>query len=164
MDQTIVARIVLIGLAPFSMQVAAGGINILLNRQLLSYGGDIAISAMGIIYSISMFFLFPIFGINQGSAPLIGYNYGAKQYDRVRRVVFLAVIAATGIVTTGFFLIQLFARNFLSFFNQNVELLNVGTRGAHFFFLLFPFLGLQVVGSGYFQAVGKPKEIGRAHV
>lgn len=154
----IVSRIFLIGLAPFSMQVAAGGINILLNRQLQTYGGDIAISAIGIIYSLSMFFLFPIFGINQGSAPLIGYNYGAKNYNRVRRVVRLAVIAASIIVSTGFILIQLFARNFLGFFNQNPELLNVGTRAAHFFFLMFPFLGLQVVGSGYFQAVGKPKE------
>lgn len=158
LERTIVTRILAIGIAPFAMQVAAGGINVLLNRQLGRYGGDIAISAIGIIYSISMFFMFPIFGINQGSAPLIGYNYGAKQYDRVKKVVRLAVIGATLIVTTGFFLIQFGARIILSFFNQNPELLNVGTRAAHFFFLLFPLLGLQIVGAGYFQAVGKPKE------
>lgn len=158
LDGKITRRILLIGLAPFSMQVAAGGINVLLNRQLLAYGGDIAISALGIIYSIALFFMMPIFGINQGAAPLIGYNYGAKKYDRVQKVARLAILGASSIVLTGFILVQLFARQFLSFFNQNSELLDVGERASHFFFLVFPFLGLQIVGAGYFQAVGKPKE------
>lgn len=158
LDGKITRRILLIGIAPFSMQVAAGGINVLLNRQLLAYGGDIAISALGIIYSIALFFMMPIFGINQGAAPLIGYNYGAKKYDRVQKVARLAILGASSIVLTGFILVQLFTRQFLSFFNQNPELLNVGERASHFFFLMFPFLGLQIVGAGYFQAVGKPKE------
>ncbi len=74
-----------IGVAPFSMQMAASVVQVIANNALRMYGGDLAIGAMAAISSIAMIFLMPIFGINQGSQPIIGYNYGAKKYERAQK-------------------------------------------------------------------------------
>jgi len=97
-----------IGFAPFCMQLAAGLLNSILNRQLVNYGGDLAVSAMGIVGSIATLIVMPIFGINQGVQPIIGYNYGAQKFDRVKRALWGAVLAATAVVVIGFIVIQLF--------------------------------------------------------
>ena len=81
-----VLQIASIGFAPFAMQLASSVQNLILNQSLLRYGGDLAISAMSIVFSINTLVLMPIFGINQGAQPILGYNYGAKQYQRVRRL------------------------------------------------------------------------------
>ncbi|GAB1454914.1 MAG: MATE family efflux transporter [Spirochaetia bacterium] len=154
----VVLRIVAIGSAPFAMQIAASALNTILNNQLKTYGGDMAISAMGIIYSVAMLILMPIFGLNQGSQPIIGYNYGAKQYKRVIRSVELTMMVATFIVATGWLATRLFPQFIISAFSRgNIELVDIGTRAMRIFFFMFPFVGFQVVGASYFQAVGKPK-------
>ncbi|MBV1821632.1 MATE family efflux transporter, partial [Coprococcus sp. MSK.21.13] len=88
-----IKTIMSIGISPFSMQIAASLVTTILNKNLLTYGGDLAVGAMGIINSISMLFFMPMFGINQGMQPIIGYNYGAKQYKRVRKTLKLAIMA-----------------------------------------------------------------------
>ena len=82
LQKDIVKNILSIGLAPFSMHLASSMVTVILNNSLNTYGGDVAISSMGVIHSITMFILMPIFGINQGAQPIIGFNYGAKKYDR----------------------------------------------------------------------------------
>jgi putative MATE family efflux protein len=154
----VVLRIFAIGSAPFSMQLAASALNTILNNRLQSYGGDMAISAMGIIYSVAMLILMPIFGLNQGAQPIIGYNYGAKQYKRVIRTTELAIMAATVIVIVGWLVTRLFPQAIISIFSRgNAELLDIGTRAMKIFFSMFPFVGFQIVGANYFQAVGKPR-------
>ena len=69
----------------FAMQMAASVMNAILNNQLRVYGGDLAISVIGIIHSVALFIAMPIFGLNQGAQPIIGYNYGAQKYDRVKK-------------------------------------------------------------------------------
>jgi Na+-driven multidrug efflux pump len=140
------------------MQLAASALNTILNNRLQSYGGDMAISAMGIIYSVAMLILMPIFGLNQGAQPIIGYNYGAKQYKRVIRTTELAIMAATVIVIVGWLVTRLFPQAIISIFSRgNAELLDIGTRAMKIFFSMFPFVGFQIVGANYFQAVGKPR-------
>jgi len=154
----VVEEIFSIGLSPFLMQVAASAITVILNNELKKYGGDEAIAAMGIINSISMLILMPIFGINQGSQPIIGYNYGAKDFKRVKKALKLAVIAATTIATVGFIIIELIPRQIVSVFNRNnQDLINIGSRGLRIFLIMLPIIGFQVVCSNYFQAVGKAK-------
>lgn len=154
----VVLRIFAIGSAPFAMQLAASVLNTILNNQLKTYGGDMAISAMGIIYSVAMLILMPIFGLNQGAQPIIGYNYGAKQYKRVTSTVKLTMLVATGIVTLGWLVTRLFPQFILSVFSRgNPELIDIGTRAMRIFFFMFPLVGFQVVGASYFQAVGKPR-------
>lgn len=154
----IVGKILAIGSAPFAMQVAASGITALINNSLLTYGGDLAISAYGIINSVTMMILMPLFGINQGAQPIIGYNYGAKKYDRVKKALKLAILAATTIVLIGFVVTRAFPEQLVSLFNRkDKELIELGANGMRIFLVMLPIIGFQIVSSNYFQAVGKPK-------
>ncbi|MFP4014985.1 MAG: MATE family efflux transporter, partial [Chitinispirillaceae bacterium] len=155
---SVVWSIVELGSAPFFMQIASSAVITILNHQLGAYGGDVAISAMGVVFSVTMLFLMPIFGINQGAQPIIGYNYGARQFDRVKKAHYLASIAATLITLVGFTLAMLFPSAIISVFNRNdPRLIEMGSRALRIFLLMFPVVGFQVVTSNYFQAIGKPR-------
>lgn len=153
----IVRRILAIGSAPFTLQVAASMVTIILNHSLRYYGGDIAIAAMNVINSIVMLILMPIFGINQGAQPIIGYNYGARQFNRVKKTLTLAITGATGIVLLGFLMVQIFSVQLISLFNaKDTELIRLGSHALRIFLAMLPIVGFQIVSSTYFQATGKP--------
>lgn len=155
----LIKRILAVGAAPFAMQMAASIVVALFNSNLLKYGGDTVISAFGIINSVTMVILMPIFGINQGAQPIIGYNYGAGREDRVRTAVKQAALAATAVVLAGFAATMVFPRGILALFNRkDPELLALGMKGMRVFLAALPVVGFQIVGSGYFQAVGKAKK------
>ncbi|MBU5311419.1 MATE family efflux transporter [Tissierella carlieri] len=153
--------IVLIGLGPFSMQIAGSMVTVLLNNSLKNYGGDLANSSMAVINSVAMMVMMPVFGINQGSQPIIGFNYGAQKYDRVKETLKYATIAATAITTMGFLLTQLFPAQlyqlFISKEGNITEILKIGIPGMRIYLAMFPIVGFQVVSSNYFQATGRPK-------
>lgn len=158
LKKEVVFSIFSIGMSPFAMQVAASLVNILFNKNLLAYGGDLAVGAMGIINSISMLIMMPMFGINQGAQPIIGFNYGANQYDRVKRTLKLAIIAATGIAIFGFLITQLIPTQLVGIFNKNdIELMNISVNGMKIVTIMFPLIGFQVISSNFFQAMGKAK-------
>lgn len=155
----IVTRIFYLGSAPFSMQIAAAAVTVILNKSLVAYGGDVAVSAMGIIYSVTMMILMPIFGITQGAQPIMGFNYGAKKFERVKKTLKLAILAASAVVFCGFLVAMLFPEQLIRMFNSSdKELLRLGTRAMRIYLLLLPIVGFQIVSSSYFQAVGKPRE------
>ena len=155
----IIKSIVAIGVAPFVLQVAASLFNVIMNKELVKYGGDIAVSGMGIVNSIMTLVMMPIFGINQGVQPIIGYNYGAMKYDRVVEALKSAIIAATSIVVVGFIATRLFPTQLVSIFNsKDKELLAFGTHAIKIFMLGMPVIGMQIIGTVYFQAVGKVKQ------
>ncbi|WP_066505452.1 MATE family efflux transporter [Abyssisolibacter fermentans] len=159
LELSTVKKIFALGSAPFAMQVASSAINALFNHSLYTYGGDTAISAMGLINSIAMFILMPIFGINQGAQPIIGYNYGAKQYHRVKKTYSFACIMATSIVLVGFIITRLYPKQLFMLFNKDDELLiELGTEGIKIFLIMLPIIGFQIISSNYFQAIGKPKQ------
>jgi putative MATE family efflux protein len=153
----IVKDIFAIGMSPFSMQIAASIVTIISNISLVKYGGDLALGAMGVIMSMAMMILMPIFGINQGSQPIIGYNYGAKKYNRVKQALKLAVLGATIITTTGFVILMVFPRQLISIFNKDPELIAIGAHGIRIYLFMIPVIGFQIVSSNYFQAIGKAK-------
>lgn len=155
----IVKNIISIGLAPFSMQIAASAVTILLNKSLQKYGGDVATSSMAAINSITMMILMPIFGINQGAQPIIGFNYGAKKYNRVKETLKLAIIFATIISSTGFIITQTIPEKLIGLFGKNEkELIEVGSKALRIYLSMLPIIGVQVISSNYFQATGKPKQ------
>ena len=155
----VIREITAIGSAPFMMQMAASVIGIILNNSLVRYGGDLAISAMGIVNSVAMFFLMPLFGINQGSQPIIGYNYGAEKYDRVKKALKLAIGAATMVVLFGFTIMRLFPESLVTLFSrQDPELISLSSRAMQIYLMMLPIVGFQIVSSNYFQAVGKPRQ------
>lgn len=159
---SIVKKITANGVAPFSMQIAASMVTALFNNNLQTYGGDMATSSMGVINSVAMMIAMPIFGINQGSQPIMGYNYGAKNFDRVKKAFFLAAAAATFITTLGFLIVQLFPEVIINAFvgeqGASGELMSIAIPGMRTLLLMFPFVGFQIVSSSYFQATGKPRQ------
>ncbi len=159
---SIIKEIVSLGFAPFSMQIAASLVTVLLNTNLQKYGGDLATSSMAIIQSLSMLILMPMFGINQGSQPIIGFNYGAKNYDRVKETLKYAILAAMGVGLFGLILTQVFPIQLFKLFMGSGDSLNevtkIGVPGMRIYLALLPLIGFQVVGSNYFQATGKPKQ------
>ena len=156
----LLGKITSIGMSPFLLQMAASVVTFIFNSSLLKYGGLMAVAAMGVINRSSMMLLMPIFGINQGAQPIIGYNYGAQKYDRVKKTLKLASIAATGICVFGFTVIEVFSRQIIGLFNKDQELIAIGTHGIRIFLLMLPIIGIQIVITNYFQSVGKaPKAI-----
>lgn len=159
LKMTVVLSIFSIGFAPFMMQLAASAVAAILNGQLKNFGGDIAISAMGIVNSVSTIILMPIFGINQGSQPIIGFNYGAGQYDRVKKTFKYASIAATILVILWYGAINIFPSQIVSLFAKgDRDLIDISVNGMKIFFAVLPFIGFQIISANYFQAVGKPKQ------
>lgn len=155
----ITKQILAIGSAPFAMQIAASVMTIILNNSLTTYGGDIAVSAMGIVNSIGMLILMPIFGINQGAQPIIGYNYGAHKFSRVKKALKAGIAAATVIVLIGFIVTELYPEALIRMFTgEDEELIKIGAQAINIFFIFLPIIGFQIVSAGYFQAVGKPKQ------
>jgi putative MATE family efflux protein len=150
--------IVAIGSPMFAMQMAASVMNAILNNQLRTYGGDLAISVIGIIHAVALFVAMPIFGLNQGAQPIIGYNYGARKYDRVERTLQTAILFATSICVAGFLIVMIFPSQVIGLFNRDDDsLMQLGTHAIRICLVMFPIIGFQIVSSSYFQAVGKPK-------
>ncbi|MDR0399815.1 MAG: MATE family efflux transporter [Treponema sp.] len=149
-------KIMAIGFAPFAMQIAMSFVSILLNRSLFTYGGDIAVSAMGIVYSILMIVFTPLQGLNTGAQPIIGYNYGAKKYRRVRETYWFGVLIGTAVGVAGFIALQCFPGLFIRVFrNEEGELLDTGIRALRISTLLLPVLGFQMITGNFFQSTGK---------
>ncbi|MGE5707999.1 MAG: MATE family efflux transporter [Bacteroidota bacterium] len=151
----LVLGIFAIGMSPFFMHLAASVVNLLFNQGLGRYGGDAAIGAFGIISTLTMFAIMPIFGINQGVQPIIGYNYGAQKFERVKKALWLAIAAATVIVTAGFVVMELVPGTLLQAFTHDPELLAIGVPGMRLYLLVLPIVGFQIVSANFFQAIGK---------
>ncbi|NLC65689.1 MAG: MATE family efflux transporter [Clostridium sp.] len=157
-NKELVFKIMSIGASPFAMQVAGSVIGIIMNRSLLFYGSSKAIGAYAAINSIVTLFFMPVFGMNQGLQPIVGYNYGAKNYDRAREALKVAIIAATMVTATGGILIQLFPEMFINFVTKDADIRLIGVQGIKRFMLFMPVIGFQIISSTFFQAIGMAKK------
>ena len=147
-----------IGMAPFLMNVAACLIVILINQQLMRHGGNLAVGAYGIVNRVAFLFVMIVIGLNQGMQPIAGYNYGAKLYSRVLSVLKKSILFATLIMVTGFTIVELFPHAVASVFTTKKELIDIAVPGLRWVFLVYPFVGFQVVSSAFFQSIGKPNK------
>lgn len=157
-DKKIVIAIVSIGVAPFSMQIAASLVQVISNNALKTYGSDLAIGAMTTISSVSLMCLMPIFGLNQGAQPIIGYNYGAKKKERYKKAYLLSLKVATIILILAFIIIQAFPTAIIGFFNKDPELMSISIKGIRIYLLMLPIIGISITGSNYMQSIGKAKK------
>lgn len=146
-----------IGMSPFMTNLVACLVVIIVNIQLKKYGGDLAIGAYGIINSIAFTFVMIILGLTQGMQPIIGYNYGAKLQHRVLSTLKKGMIAGFVITTIGFLVSELCPRLISSAFTNDEEMINISITGFRLFMLAFPIVGMQIVASNFFQAIGKAK-------
>ena len=145
----------------FILQVAGSVQQTILNKTLAEYGGDLSLAVIGIIMSITTFLVMPTMGISQGAQPIIGYNYGAKKFDRVKDTLKLSIASATVIVTLGYIVSKIWPVQLIALFNKKPELIELGTHAMGIFFLFIPLVGVQMVSSTYFQARVKPMSTSR---
>jgi len=153
----VVGQIFAMGMSSFLINFCASIVVVILNYSLKKHGGDLAIGAYGIINSVLGLVVMIIFGFNMGMQPIVGYNYGARQYDRVLLTLRYALIAGTCISTFGFLLGMAFPWYIARAFTTDDGLIALTVEGLRITILLFPLVGSQVVASSFFQAVGKPK-------
>lgn len=151
-------RIIKTGIPAFLLQIANSLFNVVINSTLMKYGGDVAVSTIGIITSFQTILLMPITGIAQGQQPLISYNYGAHKMDRVKLTLKYAVAGATIIAMGGFLLIQLFPVWIIKMFNQENAVITLGAVSIRIWFMMLPLLGAQMMCANFFQAVGKIRQ------
>jgi putative MATE family efflux protein len=143
-----------IGMAPFLMNLASCFIVILINQGLKKYGGDLAIGAFGIVNRLVFLFVMIVMGLNQGMQPIAGYNFGARLYPRVTRVLKLTIYGATIVTTTGFLMGMLIPGLAVSIFTSHEELIRQSAEGLRIVVLFFPIVGFQMVTSNFFQSIG----------
>lgn len=157
-DPYIIKYILSIGFAPFAMNMAASLIMAVMNTQFIRYGGDISVGALGIVNSATMMLVITIISINMATQPIIGFNYGAGFYCRVKEAVMKAIKYATLVATGGWLICMLMPGVVISMFNSdNMELREAGVLGLRIYTAVLPVVGFQIIASTYFQAIGKAK-------
>ena len=155
---SIARRIYAIGMSPFLMSVCACIVVVFINKALLDYAGDagdLSVGAYGILNRTTMFFV--MIGVTQGMQPILGFNYGAGNWERVKRTLRIGIWLGVGITTAGWIVTQLFPDAVSSLFTTDRQLIEIAGHGARIYFLFFPVVGCQIVIQNYFQSVGKPK-------
>lgn len=143
-----------IGMSPFLMNVAACFIVILINQGLKRHGGDLAIGAFGIVNRLVYVVVMIVMGLNQGMQPIAGYNYGARLYPRVTKVLKLTIIYATIVTTVGFTVGMSIPRLVVGIFTSDAELIDLSARGLRIIIMFFPIIGFQMVTANFFQSIG----------
>ena len=146
-----------IGLSPFLMNSAACLVALFINQQLLKYGGDLAIGSYGIVNRITMMFLMIVMGLNQGMQPIAGYNYGARQYKRVKEVFWMTASWAVVISTVCWIVSVFFPRAACSLFTTDPELLSLSSVGLRRMNLVVMVVGFAMVVGNFFQCLGMVK-------
>lgn len=153
----LVKNIIGIGISPFSMNACSCLVVIFINNSLVHYGGDYSVGAYGIGNSIVFIFIMITMGLNQGMQPIAGYNYGARKYARMMRVVNLTVIFATITTTLGWLVCQFAPEMCVRLFTNDEELIQIAIRGLRINALFLPIVGYQMVITNFFQSIGKAK-------
>lgn len=152
-----------IGMAPFIMQCCACVVVIFVNNTMQDYGGDLAIGAYGIVNRVAFLFTMVVMGLNHGMQPIVGYNYGAKNYERVRRILFMTIGWATLVTTVGFLVCQLFPEYVVRLFAKEdgsgdaTQLIALASHGLQAILIAFPIVGFSIVVGNFFQYIGKAK-------
>lgn len=174
-DWKVVGAILSIGLAPFLMNICASTVTAFVNSALLKFGGsgirdvvsqgagcgDLYVGAYGIMNRVVLLFIMVIQGLNQGMQPIVGYNYGARNYGRVRKALFITIGIGMTISTMGFLLAHIFPESIAQLFVDSSkgyneqQMIAVATQGLQIITTMFPLVGFQIVVGGFFQYIGK---------
>ncbi len=177
LDWKIIKAILSIGLAPFMVNICASMVAAFVNTALLKYGGtgahdvvhtthasaDIYVGAYGIANRVVMLLIMVIQGLNQGMQPIVGFNYGAKQYDRVRKALFMTIGCGMTISTLGFLACQIFPESIAAMFVDSTKggdealMITAASQAMRIIVTMFPLVGFQIVAAAFFQYIGHAK-------
>lgn len=156
----LVRRIYAIGLSPFLMNATACFVVVFLNKSILEVAGaagDVAVGAYGIINRTTMFFVMIVFGVTQGMQPILGYNYGARQWHRVTETLHKGIFIGTCITVLGWIITECFPDTVSSMFTVDRQMIEIARDGFRIYFIAYPVVGCQIVIQNYFQSIGRPK-------
>ncbi|TCK97824.1 putative MATE family efflux protein [Natranaerovirga hydrolytica] len=151
----ILKEIVTVGFATFARNVAVSLIAIPINGTLRVLGGDSAIAIYGVIHRVLMFLYMPLFGVIQGMQPIVGYNFGAKQFNRLKEALKLSLLVATIIATLSSLIGIFFPIAVFSLFENDPNFIEAGAYALRIVIFCFPLVGIQIVAAALYQALGK---------
>ncbi len=159
----LVKGITTIGMAPFMIQTCACVVVILVNTTLQRYGGDLSIGAYGIANRVAFLFTMVVLGFTQGMQPIVGYNYGARKYDRALKTMWLTVGWSVATTTLGFLVCEIFPHQVVGMFvsedgsGDATALIDASVKGLRILVAMLPIVGFNIVAGNFFQHIGKPK-------
>ena len=154
-EWSVIKEICAIGVASFIQMLAVSLPIVFINRELGIYGGDIAISTFGILNRLMMFAILPGIVIGQGLQPILGFNYGARRFDRALKSIKIAMIAATICSVVAFAVLYFIPQPIIRIFTDDAQVISLASHGAKHMFLTAYLAGFLMVGSTIFQALGK---------
>ena len=143
-----------IGMGPFLMNSAACLVTLFINQQLRKYSGDLGIGAYGICNRFVFMFMMICMGLNQGMQPIAGYNYGARQYSRVKEVFWKTAKLAMVMTTLCFIFGMFFPRAAVGIFTQDEQLMSLSAKALRIMTMIFPIVGFQMIATNFFQSLG----------
>jgi len=155
LDLPILKEMSALGFVTLARQAVVSITYLLMNNILFDIGGESSVASYGIIARMLMFALFPVLGVTQGFLPIAGYNYGAHQFTRVRESINKAILYAGGLGLVIFFVIMTFPEAIVSVFTNDPEILSKTPTYMRWVFAATPIIAIQLIGSAYFQAIGK---------
>ena len=156
----IVKGILSIGMSPFFINAAACIVVIIINKGLRNYGedGDMSIAAYGIANRVQFIFVMVVLGLTQGMQPIVGYNYGARNHDRVRKALMLTIFWGTAVTTLGFMVSEFMPEIVAKAFTTEKELISKSAWAMRVMSIFMPLIGFQLVTTNFFQSIGKVKK------
>ncbi len=157
LKRSVIKMILAIGITPFALQLAISVSQTVTNHSLKMYGGDLAIGAMTTIMTVVLLFFMPLMGLTQGMQPIVGYNYGGKNYERARKAYFIVTAWGFGILLAGTLLMQLFPEFVISLFNKDPDLTAITVNGMRKDTITLPLAAISVIGSSYMLCIGKAR-------
>lgn len=156
----VIKRIYSIGLSPFLMNCCACLVVIFINKSLLATAGadgNIAVGAYGILNRTTMFFVMIVFGVTQGMQPILGYNMGAGNIQRVKSTLYKGIWCGVAITAVGWILTEAIPDQLSRMFTTDATMIEMARRAYRIYFIIYPVVGAQIVIQNYFQSIGKPK-------
>jgi putative MATE family efflux protein len=155
LDFKILKSMFSIGTSSFIQTIGSSISAMFLIRMVVTYGGDIALSAFGILQRVMMFAMMPAMVIGQGVQPILGFNYGARRYSLALKALTIAYIASTILSILGFVVLYFIPEPIIKIFSTDPQLVATGTFAAKLIFLSMPLMGFVMVGTTSFQSIGK---------
>jgi Na+-driven multidrug efflux pump len=151
----ILMEMISVGSSAFARVGAMSFAVVLINHTLSKYGGEVGIATFGVVFRTLAFIFMPIIGLTMGLQPIVGFNYGAQKFTRVREGLKLSMLGATAVATAGFFVVLIYPEATMRVFSKDPELVASGSNALRLCIFCLPLAGAQVVGASFFQALGR---------
>ncbi len=145
------------GSPSFWVQILASVLNVYINKNFVFYGSDLDVASITIITTVFSFYHMLVYGFVQGTQPIIGYNLGSRQFDRVKKALELGLLYSFIISVLVFILVEVFPREIVSIFTDDAELLKIASHGIKIYLFMIPLIGPQTIITQYYVAVQRPR-------